>query len=105
MIFPFYIRFIFCFLAFITSELAGAVNCIHDEKTFRCVQFVRNYDADTITFNIPKTHPLLGKEANIRVFGVDTPEIRTKNVCEKQLAKEGKKIVAAILKKAGYKPR
>ena len=70
-------------MTFIAPEFAGAVDCIHDEKTFRCVQYVRNYDADTITFNIPKTHPLLGKEANIRVFGVDTPEIRTRNKLEK----------------------
>lgn len=44
-------------------------SCEHDENNLRCVKYVRNYDADTVTFNIPKVHPLLGKKVNIRVSG------------------------------------
>ena len=67
-------------------------------SNFRCVKYIKNYDADTITFNIPGTHPLIGKKINIRVSGVDTPEIRTKNKCEKSKARNAKKLVSNLLK-------
>jgi endonuclease YncB( thermonuclease family) len=61
---------------------------------------VKNYDADTITVNIPGLHPVVGKNMNIRVRGVDTPEIRTKNSCEKEKGRHAKKLVRNLLKKA-----
>jgi micrococcal nuclease len=72
----------------------------HTDTTFSNVQYVDNYDGDTITFNIPGVHPLLGKNAKIRVSGVDTPEIRTKDRCEKALALKAKKIVGNALTNA-----
>ena len=75
-------------------------SCKHDEKTFRCVKYLKNYDADTITFEIEGVHPLLGKKISVRVSGVDTPEMRTKNKCEKALAKQAKRYVASVVQKA-----
>jgi micrococcal nuclease len=62
--------------------------------------YVRNYDGDTITFNLPSLHPIIGEKISIRVNGIDTPEIRGK--CEKETydAKQAKKMVADILKNA-----
>lgn len=57
------------------------------------VEYVRNYDGDTITFNIPNLHPLIGKLINIRVRGIDTPEIRGKCYIEKDMASEARFIV------------
>lgn len=74
--------------------------CAHDQASFRCVRYLKNYDADTITVDIPGLHPLLGKKMNIRVRGVDTPEIRTKNSCEKEKGRHAKKLVRNLLKKA-----
>jgi endonuclease YncB( thermonuclease family) len=82
-----------------TSVLATS-NCQHDNTTFRCVEYVKNYDADTVTFQIPNVHPLLGNKINIRVLGVDTPEIRTKNKCEKEKARNAKRLVQNLLKRA-----
>lgn len=88
-------------LGLLIGHFAFAENdCQHDNNNFRCVQYVRNYDADTITFEIPSVHPLLGKKINVRVLGVDTPEIRTKDPCEKAKAKHAKDIVAKVLKSA-----
>jgi endonuclease YncB( thermonuclease family) len=64
------------------------------------VKYIKNYDADTVTFNIPNIHPLIGKRINIRVSGVDTPEIRTKNKCEKEKARHAKNLVTSLLKSA-----
>jgi len=84
----------------IYPTLSLAESCNHSENEFRCVQYVRNYDADTITFNIPGLHPIVGKNMNIRVKGVDTPEIRTKDKCEKEKARHAKKLVKSLLKVA-----
>lgn len=85
--------------SFFSSSLF-AKECAHDAENFRCVEYVRNYDADTVTFNIPNLHPLIGKKVNVRVAGVDTPEIRTKNNCEKSKGKRAKDIVSKLLKNA-----
>ncbi len=82
------------------STSVFAENCKHDENTFRCVKYVKNYDADTVTFNVPGVHPLIGNKINVRVFGVDTPEVRTKNKCEKEKARNAKRLVENLLKNA-----
>lgn len=92
---------IFLFLTLIIpSAMSSQSECGHSSNAFRCVKYVKNYDADTITFNIPNVHPLFGKKISIRVLGVDTPEMRTKNKCEKEKAKNAKKLVRSILKHA-----
>lgn len=74
--------------------------CVHDDKNFRCVKYVENYDGDTITFDIKGIHPLLGRRIGIRVSGVDTPEIKAKDSCEREKALLAKRVVASALSKA-----
>ena len=62
--------------------------------------YVRNYDGDTITFNLPKLHPIIGKKIAVRVNGIDTPEIRGKCDKEKYDAKQAKGMVEDLLKDA-----
>lgn len=73
---------------------------MHDEKTFRCVSYVKNYDADTITFNIKGVPAIIGKNISVRVRHIDSPEIKTKNDCEKQAARAAKKLIETFLKNA-----
>ncbi|MEC7218784.1 MAG: hypothetical protein VXW29_00075 [SAR324 cluster bacterium] len=40
------------------------------------MQYVRAYDADTITVNSKDLPPVFDEELGIRVAGIDTPEIR-----------------------------
>lgn len=86
-------------MAFAISSF-GEEACDHDKSTFRCVKYVRNYDADTVTFDIPNTHPLIGDKISVRVLGLDTPEIKGKTVCEKKKAVEAKDYVAKLMKGA-----
>ena len=44
--------------------------------------YLRNYDSDTIPFDLPGLHPIIGEKISIRVNGIDTPEMRGK--CEKE---------------------
>ena len=62
--------------------------------------YVRNYDGDTITFNLPGLHPIIGEKINIRINDIDTPEIKGK--CEKETsnAQQAQQMVADILKGA-----
>ena len=62
--------------------------------------YIRNYDGDTITFNLPGLHPIIGEKISIRVNGIDTPEIKGKCEKEKYDAQQAKEMVADILKDA-----
>ena len=84
----------------ITTSAFSAGLCDHTDTRFNCVQFVKNYDADTITFNIPGIHSLLGRNISVRVMGIDAPELRTKDQCEKSKSKEAKTLVHKLLKNA-----
>ncbi len=97
--------FIFSFLMALVIATAKANTTLHDDcshksDSLQCVQYIRNYDADTITVNVPGLHPLLGEKISIRVSGIDTPEIRTKNKCEKEKAKIAKLWVKKVLSNA-----
>ncbi len=74
--------------------------CEHDAHTLRCVKYLQNYDGDTITFNVPNVHPLLGEKISVRVNGLDTPEVKTKDECEKQSARIARNLVESKLKNA-----
>ena len=62
--------------------------------------YLRNYDGDTITFNLPDLHPIIGEEISIRVNGIDTPEIKGKCEKEKYNAQQAQQMVADFLKDA-----
>lgn len=83
-----------------TTTLATEPNCQHDATTFRCVEYVKNYDADTVTFNIKGVHPLIGEKISVRVNGLDTPEIKGKLPCEKDAARAAQRLVQSLLKNA-----
>lgn len=74
--------------------------CSHDEKNFRCVRYIRNYDGDTVTVEIPGVHPLLGQNISVRVAGIDTPEKNGKKPCEKERAAEAQRLVQNLLTNA-----
>ena len=67
---------------------------------FQGAVYVRNYDGDTITFNLPNLHPIIGEKISIRINGIDTPEMKSKCKTEKYDAKQAKDMVADILKDA-----
>ena len=76
---------------------AFALSCVHTQKDFNCVQYVKNHDGDTITFNIKGVPDLIGKAITVRVYGIDTPEVNTKNKCEKERGKEAQFVVQKMM--------
>ncbi|MCB0412448.1 MAG: thermonuclease family protein [Bdellovibrionales bacterium] len=76
---------------------AWANSCHHDNNNFRCVEFVSNYDGDTFRVIIPQVHPFFGEDISVRVIGIDAPEIRTHDECEKRMALKAKEELKELL--------
>lgn len=85
------IKYLLCilFVLILTAALAAQ----KQYGNLRNVNYVRNYDGDTITFNINQVHPIIGEKVSIRIAGVDTPELRGKCSEEKNLAVKAKEFV------------
>lgn len=64
----------------------GLPICEHTETSFRCVKVQEVYDGDTIFIDLPDQHPLFGRRIGVRIFGIDTPEKKPMNLCEKKKA-------------------
>lgn len=90
----------FLSLLLISFTINAVENCTHTKTEFRCVKFVKNYDADTITVDIPGVHPLIGDNISVRVFGIDAPEIKGDLPCEKEASRNAKRLVENILSNA-----
>ncbi|MFN9066796.1 MAG: thermonuclease family protein [Bdellovibrionales bacterium] len=83
------------------AKLSSTGNsCAHTQNSFNCVEFLRNYDGDTLTVNIPNVHPLIGNKISVRVNGIDAPEKRGVKPCEKDRARTAQKLVQSLLKSA-----
>ena len=89
-------RYFIFFVALLLSSQAHAKSFGNYEGAI----YVRNYDGDTVTFNLPGLHPIIGEKITIRVNGIDTPEIKGKCKKEKNEAKQAKQLVSSILKKS-----
>ena len=90
------------FLLALTFLISGSTTASAKPKfgDYEGAIYVRNYDGDTITFNLPNLHPIIGNKIAIRVNGVDTPEIRGKCDKEKYDAEQAKGMVEDFLKDA-----
>lgn len=57
------------------------------------IEIVRVYDGDTFYINVPAWPDIVGKNIAIRIYGIDTPEIRTRRKKEKALGYKAKALV------------
>lgn len=92
-------KVVFCFLLnlFISSEICFADDCAHTDTTFNCVKFLHNYDGDTFNVDIPGIHPFFGNSIPIRVIGIDTAEMSSKNDCARKKALAARKRTQDLL--------
>lgn len=66
-------------------------------SNFENVQLIFVYDGDTFKIQLPCKKGVLCEEISVRVKGIDTPEIKSKNACEKEKAKEAKAFTKKFL--------
>ena len=70
--------------------------CSHTNN-FKKVKLISVYDGDTFKVNLPCREKLFCQNIPVRVRGIDTPEINSKNSKEKQKAKQAKKFTEQLL--------
>jgi len=86
--------------------LTAALVCIsapawaESYSPFESVLYHRCYDGDTCTFSMQALHPLIGEKINVRIRGIDTPEIRGKCQAEKDKAILARDYLVALMSKA-----
>ncbi len=78
---------------------AHALTCPHGSDRFNCVEFVRAIDGDTIVIDIPGVHSYFGSKAEVRLYGIDTPE-KKGGECEVKLSRMATRLVESELKAA-----
>ncbi len=71
-----------------------------DGVTFVVKEVERVYDGDTFFATLEGVHPFFGERIGIRLNGIDTPEIRTRDLEEKELAKEVRDYLKDLLDNA-----
>lgn len=81
----------------LTLCLVCSINTPSYSEDFTNVRYIKNYDGDTITFDIPGVPDIFGKNISVRVYGIDTPEMKGKCDKEKQLARESQLLVEKLL--------
>lgn len=92
-----------CFLTtlVILTSVSFASAKDHTYGHFEGVRYIKNYDGDTITVDIPGVHPLIGNDIMIRIRGIDTPELRGYGcTAELEKARQAKKLVKSLLRSA-----
>lgn len=82
------------------ENISADVMSSEDLFTLTPDQVVSVYDGDTFKIDLPDMHPLFGNDLSIRLFGVDTPEMRGTSDQIKALAMQAQQITEKALKGA-----
>lgn len=61
-----------------------------ETQNFYKVRLASVYDGDTFKVYLACRYPLFCKKMSVRVNGIDCPELKTKDPCEKQSAQKAK---------------
>ena len=98
------------FLSLIALSIVGLINLMPDDGDESISpndlfiltpnQVVDVYDGDTFKIDLPSMHPLFGDDLSIRLFGVDTPEMRGTTDEVKALAMQAQQLTEKALKGA-----
>ena len=83
------------FLLVICLVLSACANT----NNFKNVKLISVYDGDTFKVNLPCKKDIFCKEISVRIKGIDTAEIKTKNILEKQKAVCAKEFTEKLLSK------
>lgn len=75
--------------------------CTTDARTMCGVKYLYNYDGDTAKFDlVGQGHPIFSANMDVRLHGIDAPEIDGKGPCEAKRAVEARDFARDIMMKA-----
>ena len=66
-------------------------------SSFAAVKLSRLIDGDTFSVDLSCTHDVFCKDISVRVRGIDTPELRSKNPKEREAARKAKQFTKEFL--------
>ena len=90
-----------CLFLFYFNVLVCFAKSSHNTFNFSSVELINCYDGDTCRFNILDSHfPQYLNPMSIRVYGVDTKEMKSKNLQDKEKAIEAKNFTINFVKVA-----
>lgn len=69
-------------------------------NSFLNVDVIEVYDDDTFKIHLKGYPRVFGEKLSIRINGIDTPEKRTKNKCEKKAALEAREVLSKLLRES-----
>lgn len=92
------LKFIVLFLLFGHVPSLLAQEKPQARQNFYKVGLASVYDGDTFKVNLSCRYGIFCKKMGVRVKGIDAPEIRTKDPCEKEMAKKAKAFTKEFLK-------
>lgn len=95
-------KFFIASLAFLPIFLGAGIQA-HCEEVYGDVlvsRLVSVYDGDTIMVDLECYPSIIGRRISVRVFGIDTPEIKSKNPTEREKALEARDVALTILSEA-----
>ena len=98
MLFLLKIQAVCLFLLFVGAGMTSADEGMKTTQNFYKVSLASVYDGDTFKVNLSCRYGIFCKKMGVRVKGIDAPEIRTKDPCEKEMAKKAKAFTKEILK-------
>ena len=67
-------------------------------ENFYKVRLASVYDGDTFKVYLACQYPLFCKKMSVRVNGIDCPELKAKDPCEKEIAQQAKRFTETFLK-------
>ena len=67
-------------------------------QDFERVRFLSVYDGDTFKVSLDCPYPIFCQKINVRVQGIDAPELKSKDPCEKLAAKKAKSFTRSFLR-------
>lgn len=76
------------------------IGCSTTESNLREATLIRVYDGDTLFVDLPGTESLFGKNIGIRLRGIDAPELKTKDECEKNAAEKAREAIVQYIGKS-----
>lgn len=93
-------RLLFILIAFVLFwPLTGQAQVYYE---FDQAVYHTCYDGDTCMMSLPDTHPLFGDHIPVRLAGIDTPEMKGQCEREKQLARQARDLIRALLSEARH---
>ena len=71
--------------------------CACSSNNLKKVKLISVYDGDTFKVNLPCKEKLFCQNISVRVRGINTPELNSKNIKEKQNALKAKQFTQEVL--------